>query len=47
MIKWLWRMKEKQAKMTEGSSLNNQVVSDAINQWMERKKEKLIWKLKS
>lgn len=40
-------MKEKQAKMTEGPSLNNQVVSDAINQWMERKKEKLIWKLKS
>lgn len=32
-------MKEKQVKMTEGSSLNNQVVSDAINQWMEHKGE--------
>lgn len=25
--------------------MNNHVVSDAINQWMECKKEKLIWKL--
>lgn len=30
---------------SKASSLNNQMASDAINQWMEGKKKKLLWKM--